>query len=112
MVNGTSALHIALKIAGVCPNDEVLLPTLTFVASANAVSYCGAIPHFVDSEEKTLGIDFRKLADYLKKNTEIRKGGCFNLKTGRRIKAVLPMHTFGHPVDLDPLSDVCKNFII
>ncbi len=110
MVNGTAALYIALKYAGVSPNDEVLLPALTFVATANAVSYCQAVPHFVDSEENTLGMAPYKLFDYLKKHVEIRKSGCYNPKTGRRIKAVIPMHTFGHPVDLDPLFEVCQSF--
>ncbi|MGA1823488.1 MAG: LegC family aminotransferase [bacterium] len=110
VVNGTAALHIALKLIGVGRNDEVLLPALTFVATANAVSYCGAVPHFVDSEEKTLGMTADTLADYLTKNAEIRGDVCFNLKTGRRIRAALPMHTFGHPVDLDAISALCKRF--
>ncbi len=110
VVNGTAALHICLKLAGVLPGDEVLAPALTFVATANAVAYCGAVPHFVDSEEKTLGIAPRKLADYLKEIAEVGHNGCHNKKTGRRISAVVPMHTFGHPVDLDPLVEVCRRF--
>ncbi|WP_435627924.1 LegC family aminotransferase [Candidatus Ferrigenium straubiae] len=109
-VNGTAALHVCLKLVGVKQDDEVLMPTLTFIATANAVSYCGAIPHFVDSEEATLGLDPKKLFDYLKEISEFRADGCFNKKTGRRIKAVLPMHTFGHPVDLDPLVEVCRHY--
>lgn len=111
-VNGTAALHIALVLAGVEKNDEVLLPTLTFVATANAVSYLGAIPHFVDSEERTLGIDPYKLEEYLAGSTLIRNGECFNKSSGRRIKAVVPMHTFGHPVDIDPLVKICKAYHI
>jgi perosamine synthetase len=110
VVNGTAALHVCLLLAGVEPGDEVLLPTLTFVATPNAISYCGAMPHFVDSEEATLGLDPRKLADYLYDISEIRGNECFNRKTGRRIKAVVPMHTYGHPVDLDPLLDLCERF--
>lgn len=113
VVNGTAALHIALKLAGVEPGDEVLTPALTFVATANAVTYCGAIPHFVDSEERTLGLDPFKLRDYLKDIATVHKSGCCNNKyTGRRIKAVIPMHTFGHPVDIDPLVDVCNEYSI
>lgn len=110
VVNGTAALHICLKLVGVVSNDEVIVPTLTFVATANAVTYCGAIPHFADSEERTLGLDPNKLLSYLEQIAEIRNGECFNIRTGRRIKAVVPMHTFGHPVDLDQLSEVCKRF--
>ncbi len=109
-VNGTAALHVCLKLAGVERDEEVLVPALTFVATANAVSYCGAIPHFVDSSEITLGIDPEKLKPYLKEIAEIRNEGCFNRKTGRRIRAVVPMHTFGHPVDLDPLSELCEEY--
>lgn len=112
VMNGTAALHICLKLAGVEQGDEVLTPTLTFIATANAVTYCGAIPHFVDSEEATLGLDPGKLGRYLEDIAEIRGDGCFNRKSGRRIKAVIPMHTFGHPVDLDPLVEVCRRYRI
>lgn len=110
VVNGTAALHICLKLVGVEQGHEVLIPTLTFVATANAVSHCGAIPHFVDSEERTLGLDPYKLGEYLNEIVEIRSEGCFNKQTGRYIKAVVPMHTFGHPVDLDPLIEICQRF--
>lgn len=110
VVNGTAALHVALKLVGVEPGDEVLAPALTFVATANAISYCGAVPHFVDSDLHTLGLDPAKLDDYLQTISEMRPEGCINRRTGRRIKAVVPMHTFGHPVDLDPLADVCRRF--
>jgi perosamine synthetase len=112
VVNGTAALHICLLLAGVKAGDEVLIPALTFIATANAVSYCGAIPHFIDSEECTLGVDPRKLARYLEEIAEERVDGCYNSVTGRRIKAIVPMHTFGHPVDLDPLVEVCQRFNI
>jgi len=112
VVNGTAALHICLKLAGVRAGDEVLMPALTFVATANAVIYCGAVPHFADSEERTLGLDPSKLDDYLYKIGEIREKECFNRITGRRIRAVVPMHTFGHPADLDVLAQVCERFSI
>ena len=110
VVNGTAALHIALKLAGVKAEDEVLVPTLTFVASANAVTYCGATSHFVDSETCTLGPDAAKLRDYLASHTEQRVGQCVNRATGRAIRAIVPMHTFGHPVDLDGLLAVAYDF--
>jgi len=110
VVNGTAALHICLKLVGVEQGDEVLIPSLTFIATANAVTYCGATPHFVDSEERTLGLDPKKLSDYLHNVAEVRPGRCINKATGRRIKAVMPMHTFGHPVDLDPLIEGCSRY--
>ncbi len=112
VVNGTSALHIALKLAGVEQDDEVIIPTLTFVATANAVSYCRAIPHFVDSDERSLGLDPTKLEEYLKEIIEIRHNSSFNKKTGRRIKALVPVHTFGHPVDLDPIKEICDRYFL
>jgi perosamine synthetase len=108
--NGTAALHACLLLAGVETNDEVLVPALTFIATANAVAYCGAVPHFVDSTEATLGIDPDRMAEYLKSLVEVRGKDCRNRRTGRRIKAVVPMHTFGHPVDLDALSEVAASF--
>lgn len=112
VVNGTAALHIALKIAGVKPSDEVLMPSLTFVATGNAVNYCGGIPHFVDVSRNTLGLDPLKLEDYLKDITIYRDGACVNKNTGNVIRAVVPMHTFGHPVDLDSLLEVCEKYKI
>lgn len=110
VVNGTAALHISLLLAGVDANDEVLLPALTFVATANAVAYCQAIPHFVDSEEGSLGMDPQALRDYLSTITEMRRGQCVNRNTGRVIRAMLPMHTFGHPVDVEALLAVARDF--
>ncbi len=110
VVSGTAALHIALKLAGVTIGDEVLIPALTFVATANSVNYCNATPHFVDSEQLTLGIDPSKLRDYLANHTERRDGQCINRATGRVIRALVPMHTFGHPVDLDALLAVAHDF--
>lgn len=110
VVNGTAALHVALQLAGVQTGDEVLVPALTFVATANAVAYCGAVPHFVDSEERTLGLDPRALREYLDSATEMRGGDCINRVTGRVIRAVVPMHTFGHPVDIDGLLALAHDF--
>jgi len=110
VVNGTSALHIALILSGVKPGDEVLVPALTFVATANAVRYCNAIPHFVDSNEKNLGVDVDALRLYLSKNTISRQGLCINKNTGRVIRAVVPMHTFGHPVDMIEMVDTAAEF--
>ena len=112
VVNGTAALHIAMQLAGVKTGDEVLIPALTFVATANAVTYCGATPHFVDSEERTLGIDATKLRDYLLGQTEQRNGMCVNRCTGNVIRALVPMHTFGHPADLEGLLSVTRDFNI
>lgn len=109
-VNGTAALHIALKVAGVKAEDEILMPSLTFVATANAVSYMGAVPHFVDVSFNTLGVDAEKLKSYLKQIGELRNNELYNRKTGRRISALVPMHTFGHVVDLDGLLEVCEMY--
>ncbi len=109
-VNGTAALHVCLKLVDVQPNDEVLIPALTFVATANAVTYCNAIPHFVDSNEATLGLCPEKLKSYLKDIADLQGKQCVNRFTQRRVKAVVPMHTFGHPVDLDPLLEVCNQY--
>jgi perosamine synthetase len=110
IVNGTAALHLALKLAGVASGDEVIIPALTFVATANAVMYCGATPHFADSEERTLGLDPHALREYLKNTTEIRNKKCINHKTGRVIQALVPMHTFGHPVDIEGMLKVAHDF--
>jgi perosamine synthetase len=110
--NGTSALHLCLKLAGVEPGDEVLVPTLTFVATANAVAYCGATPHFVDSSFKTLGMCAEKLDAYLAEIADVQGGCCINRQTGRRIRAAIPMHTFGFPVDLDGITAVCAYYSI
>lgn len=110
VVNGTAALHVALRLAGVDAGDEVLLPALTFIATANAVAYCQATPHFVDSEERSLGMDAVALREYLSKITEIRNGQCVNISTGRVIRAMVPMHTFGHPVDIEALLAIAHDF--
>ena len=112
VVNGTAALHIALKLAGVQASDEVLIPALTFIATANAVTYCNATPHFVDSEAYTLGVDAAKLRDYLISHTEQRASQCINRDTGQVIRALVPMHTFGHPVDVEGLLAIAHDFNI
>ena len=110
VVNGTSALHIALQLAGVGGNDEVLIPALTFIATANAVTYCGAIPHFVDSESTSLGIDAVQLREYLSTHTEELSGQCINRVSQRVIRAIVPMHTFGHPSNIVALLAVAADF--
>ena len=110
--NGTAALHICLLLAGVRHGDEVLIPTLTFVATANAVVYCGAAPHFVDCEAVSLGVDADKLDAHLGDIAEVRGGECWNRDTGARIRALVVMHTFGHPADLDALEAVAERWQI
>ena len=112
VINGTAALHIALKLAGVQAGDEVLIPSLTFVATANAVTYCNATPHFVDSEAVTLGVDAAKLRDYLISHTDQRAGQCINRATGQVIRVLVTMHTFGHPVDVEGLLAIAHDFNI
>lgn len=106
VVNGTAALHVALMLAGVKPGDEVLIPALTFAATANAVAYCGAIPHFVDSTMETLGLDPDALDAWLSEIAQPGPDGPVNRKTGRRLAAVVPMHAFGHPMAIDRLLEV------
>lgn len=107
-VNGTSALHIGLLLADVQPNDEVITQPLTFVATANAISYCNAYPVFIDVDLDTMGLSPEKLSDFLTKNTEQIDGNCVNKKTKRIIKAVVPMHTFGLPVRIDEIVEICN----
>lgn len=107
-VNGTSALHLALLLSGVEAGDEVITQSLTFIATANAISYCNAHPVFLDVDLETLGLSPTALEEWLQEHAEIREGKCFNIKTGRRIQACVPMHTFGHPVKMDELMAVCS----
>lgn len=111
-VNGTAALHIALKLAGVTRDCEVLSQPLTFIATANAISYEGAVPHFIDVDEQTLGMSAKALADRLSEIAEMRGDACFNKQTGRRIAACVPMHTFGLPCDIDGIIDICNAYKI
>ncbi|HBX18970.1 MAG TPA: aminotransferase DegT, partial [Porphyromonadaceae bacterium] len=109
-VNGTNGLHMALMLVGVERDDEVLTQALTFIATCNAISYIGAHPVFIDVDRDTMGLSSVALEAWLKENAEIRNGSTYNKKTGRRIKACVPMHTFGHPVYLDELVEVCKRY--
>lgn len=111
-VNGTNALHLALLLVGVEREDEVITQALTFIATANAISYTGAYPVFIDVDKDTMGLSPDKLKNWLIKNTEMRYGACYNKKTGRRVKACVPMHTFGHPVKIDQLTNICKEYNI
>lgn len=110
VVNGTAALQVALKLAGVKAHDEVLVPTLSFVATANAVAHCQAIPHFVDSDCDTLGMDPVALANYLGDIVDIRSGATINRLTGRRISAIVPMHAYGHPVNMNHLMVLADRY--
>ena len=109
-VNGTAALHVALLAAGVTPGDEVLLPAFTFIATANAVAYCGAHPVLLDCEEASWGLDPAKLADFLAKECDVRSGCVVNRGTGRIVRALLPVDLYGHPCDLDPLLELAGRY--
>jgi perosamine synthetase len=110
--SGTSALHVALLIANVTENDEVISQPLTFVATCNAISYCGASPIFIDIDKDTMGLSPSALHEFLEKNTSIKNQQCINNKTGRVIKACVPMHTFGHPCKIDEIKDICNKYHI
>ena len=128
-VSGTNALHMALLLAGVKRDDEVLTQSLTFIATCNALSYIGAYPVFIDVDLSTMGLSPDALKEWLQKNAEVRKNtriaelpksydfayeedelACYNKNTGRRIKACVPMHTFGHPVRIEEIVDICKEW--
>jgi perosamine synthetase len=111
-VNGTCALHIAIRLAGVEQDDEVITQALTFVATGNAISYVGAHPVFVDVDRDTMGLSPVNMEKWLLSNAIIKKDGCYNKNTGRRIKACVPMHTFGHPLHLDELVALCEKYNI
>ena len=111
-VSGTNALHMSLLLSGVERDDEVLTQALTFIATCNALSYIGAHPVFVDVDRSTMGLSPDAVKQWLVKNAEIRNGECFNKNTGRRVKACVPMHTFGHPVRIEELADVCEEYHI
>lgn len=109
-VSGTNALHMALMLAGVERDDEVLTQALTFIATCNAISYIGAHPVFIDVDMETLGLSPKAVKDWLVKNAEVKNGACYNKHSGRRVKACVPMHTFGHPVKIDELAAVCEEW--
>ena len=109
-MNGTSALHACLMLAGVLPNEEVLVPTLTFVGTVNAIAYCRAIPHFVDSTPYSLGVDAVLLQQYLRDIAIVRDKICINRFTKRIIRALCVVHVLGHPADLDALDEICAAY--
>lgn len=111
-VSGTNALHMAMMLVGVERNDEILTQALTFIATCNAISYIGAHPVFIDVDKDTLGLSPIAVKAWLIKNAEVKNNTCYNKHTGRRVKACIPMHTFGHPVRIDELVDICKEWHI
>lgn len=110
--NGTSALHISLLLAGVQTDDEVITQPLTFIATCNAVSYCGAHSVFVDVDKDTMGLSPEALRTFLEQNTKVINGKCINKMTGRVIKACVPMYTFGHPCRIDEIQQLCEAYYI
>lgn len=111
-VNGTNAIHIALKLVGVVDSDEVITQPLTFIATTNAIAYANAIPVFVDVDKDTMGMSSSALKVFLENNTEQKNNECYNKFTNRRIKACLPMHTFGHACRIEEIAAVCLQFNI
>lgn len=109
-VNGTSALHIALLVAGVQPNDEVITSDLTFIAPANTIRYVGAYPIFIDAESDYWQMDVNRLAAFLHNDCVYANSEVRNKKTGRRVSAIMPVHILGHPVDMDPLLELAREF--
>lgn len=107
-VNGTSALHVSLLACGVQPDDEVIVPTLTFIAPVNTVRYCGAHPVFMDCTLNTFCMDVQKVREFISKECEQRRDGyTYNKKSRRRVKAIMPVHILGHPVEMDELAEIC-----
>ena len=109
-VSGTNALHMAMLLAGVERDDEVLTQALTFIATCNAISYIGAHPVFIDVDRSTMGLSPDAVKEWLTKNAEIKNGQCYDKTTGRRVKACIPMHTFGHPVRIEELAAICDEW--
>lgn len=109
-VNGTAALHVALLVAGVQPDEEVLVPALTFISPANAVRYAGAWPVFIDVEPDHWQLDSQKVQDFVEQQCDWRDGKLINKTTRRRVRALLPVHILGHPCDLDALFDIARKF--
>ena len=112
VVNGTAALHACFTLAGVEAGDEVMSPALTFIATTNAIAYCGASPHFIDSSFRTLGMDAQALGARLDAIAQRGADGTINRETGRKIAAIAPMHTFGHPVDMDEIVAIARHWDI
>lgn len=111
-VSGTNALHMSLMLVGVERDDEVLTQALTFIATCNALSYIGARPIFIDVDKTTMGLSPDAMKEWLVRNAEIKNGQCYNKHTGRRVKACVPMHTFGHPVRIEELVALCEEYHI
>lgn len=112
VVNGTAALQIALQVAGVQNDDEVITQPLTFVATANAISHTGAKPVFVDVDMDTMGLSPEKLLEFLEQNCERKENFCLNKVTGRKIKAIVPMHTFGFPCRIEEIVEIANDYNI
>ena len=111
-VNGTNALHIALKLSGVEEGDMVITQPLTFIATTNAIVYAGAVPAFVDVDKDTMGLSPTSLERFLQDNAQLRNRACYHKQTGRRIKACLPMHTFGHACRIEEIIAICEHYHI
>lgn len=111
-VSGTNALHMSMMLVGVERDDEVLTQALTFIATCNAISYIGAHPVFIDVDKSTMGLSPDALKEWLVKNAEIKNGQCYNKNSGRRVKACVPMHTFGHPARIVEIADLCEEYHI
>jgi aminotransferase in exopolysaccharide biosynthesis len=111
-VNGTAALHVALHLAGVSAGSEVITQAVSFVATANAVSYCRAAPVFVDVDRDSMSMSPEALIAFLQSNVEMRHRQAFNKVSGARISACVPMHTFGHPARIDEIADICNSYNI
>ena len=109
-VNGTAALHVAIQLAGVEPEDEVISQALTFIATCNAINYSGAFPVFVDVDLDTMGMSPEALKVFLDTNAEKRSGSVFNKISGRRIGACIPMHTFGFPCRIEEIASICSDW--
>lgn len=110
VVNGTAGIQVALKLVGIKNNDEVITQALTFVATANAISYCNAHPVFLDVDIDTMGLSPTALELFLEEFGELREDGCYNKKTGRKIAACVPMHTFGFPVHIEAIVSICDSW--
>ena len=110
--NGTSALHVTLNAIGVKQDDEVITQSLSFIATANAISYCGAKPIFLDIDKNTYGLSAKKLEEFLASNCEVVNSTCKNKTSGKIIKACIPMHTFGHPCEIEKIKTICDKYYI
>ncbi len=111
-VSGTNALHMSMMLVGVERDDEVLTQALTFIATCNAISYIGAHPVFIDVDKSTMGLSPDAMKEWLVKNAEIKNGQCYNKNSGRRVKACVPMHTFGHPARIIEIANLCEEYHI